>query len=485
MRTNRRAFTLLETILAAALGGMVVVGVVGVIGALDRAESVQTARADQTAEFERAQIVMRRAMGSLAMAGGSAGNNNPNARAGGAQGQTGDQAGNQGADRFGGQGGNRSQAGAGRTSVRPGAQPTGDGGRSLGGLSQQGGTGAGTGGTGGAGSGVGGSGGSGGGGGGGGIPGLNSITPSVRFSLTSPGAQGAQTSTTPSGQPAASRATSDAAYQRLELSLASLPLPERVYLGPASVTANETLQPFSVDPEADEFELDTLTDEELAAESASEGGPEASETVPLFRGVFELSPPRVDPTRANSNRNAGASWEEAQGLTLWWRQLPLPVADPLNPGAMIAAPMTDPRDDPEAVPLLTGLTSATWRVFKSRELLTGLDATYSDELPAYVQFEFRTHSGLYGNWMFEVGWTTVRDPAQQALLAAAAEARSEAAANARARRGRGEGGEGRDGSMRGRGGPPGGRDPQVWRDGQQGRPANSQPIRREGMGGPQ
>ena len=30
---------------------------------------------------------------------------------------------------------------------------------------------------------------------------------------------------------------------------------------------------------------------------------------------------------------------------------------------------------------------------------------WEKELPAYVEFEIQTKTGLYANWMFEIGWT--------------------------------------------------------------------------------
>ena len=46
-----------------------------------------------------------------------------------------------------------------------------------------------------------------------------------------------------------------------------------------------------------------------------------------------------------------------------------------------------------------------WQFFSTGEKRSEHNAVWDRELPAYVEFEIQTKTGLYENWMFEVGWT--------------------------------------------------------------------------------
>lgn len=373
----RRAFSLLETILAAALGSLVVVGVMGIISMLDRADTSAALRTSQTNEMLQAQTVIRRALGSLAMAGGNA----PVQR----------------------------------------TTTTGDGGNAEAAP----------------------------------VTTQSGFTPSPRFVLGSMSASGT----------AAAEGTVTSGPQRLELALTSLPLPERAFLPPTSTsTTRETLAP--IDPnEASAEEQGDLLFDPLDGESEGEVDEDAladtSELVPIFRGAFELTPSRPSLTG------------EVDGYTLWWRQLPTTTATTATGAESSAATAMadasqqvqvpqDPRDDPNAIPLITGLSSCRWSVYKSRQLSSSFTATYSGDLPAYVQVELQTTGGVYANWMFEVGWATVREPGQQDPAATMGGA---------AGRG-GRGGAGGGPRPPGEGGQPGGsRGPRRGFERQDGRPA--------------
>ena len=84
--------------------------------------------------------------------------------------------------------------------------------------------------------------------------------------------------------------------------------------------------------------------------------------------------------------------------TLWWR--PLPLAE--HGGA--TARGADPARDRNAIPLITGLTRCVWTVFDNRERLQEHRGIWSVDLPAYVELDLATKSGLIGNWVFEMGW---------------------------------------------------------------------------------
>ncbi|MEM7755992.1 MAG: hypothetical protein AAF297_10195, partial [Planctomycetota bacterium] len=64
---TRRAFTLLETVLATMIGGMVVLACVGLFTAVSRADGAFASRAASVTEFATAQRTLRRALLGLVM----------------------------------------------------------------------------------------------------------------------------------------------------------------------------------------------------------------------------------------------------------------------------------------------------------------------------------------------------------------------------------------------------------------------------------
>ncbi|MCW5768152.1 MAG: hypothetical protein KIT19_05680 [Phycisphaeraceae bacterium] len=347
----RRSFTLIETMLAASLGALVLVGILGIAALVDRSETGSSTRLARTSELEQAQTVIRRALGSLAMAGGSA----P-------------------MQQQGRQGSQNSTAPAATT-------PT--------------------------------------------------YTPTPRLVL-------APMDIDPFAAAAMGEEISGlrAGPQRVQFALTMLPLPERAFVAPTGLFSGGMGMSVGTAPSsrsASEGEEEPpVEDESGAGESA-----ESSEMVPIFWGALELTPPDLLSERPDQ-----------QGWTLWWRQ----IAQPPNPTAGLetfaAQPprIADPRMDPSAVALVRGIASCRWSVYKGRELLPAHAATYSSELPAYMQLEIRTVAGVYANWMFELGWATVQEPSQ---VAAARDA-------ARLREGQGQGGGGAGEGRGGAGGQGGG-----------------------------
>lgn len=183
------------------------------------------------------------------------------------------------------------------------------------------------------------------------------------------------------------------APQRLEVVLSARPMPHdfAMHARPGSAAARRD-----------------AADEEL---ERSAGGP--------IRCVFELRPDAMTPAAPGER-----AIPSGDGWTLWWR--PLPLAQNGGEGARA----TDPTRDPGAVPLVSGLTSCTWRPFVGRQRVSEATATWWVDLPAYVELELKTNSGLSGNWVFEVGWRSGPEtPGEEAGAASGSERESGAASN--------------------------------------------------------
>jgi type II secretory pathway pseudopilin PulG len=116
------------------------------------------------------------------------------------------------------------------------------------------------------------------------------------------------------------------------------------------------------------------------------------------RGVFELRPDsatiRVD--------GSGPDRDGPMGWTLWWR----PLIDEKSLDV-------DPTEDPEAVPVMSGLASCRWRAFVKRERKESIRVVTNMELPAHMELEVRTLGGQYANWMFEVQWSVGGDGTEE------------------------------------------------------------------------
>ncbi|MBL8876995.1 MAG: prepilin-type N-terminal cleavage/methylation domain-containing protein [Phycisphaerae bacterium] len=127
-----------------------------------------------------------------------------------------------------------------------------------------------------------------------------------------------------------------------------------------------------------------------------------------LRGAFEIRPMLTD-ANLEARRDGKPLLYE-----LWWS--PLPAAkdtsktSPLSANSSGAAnpALDDPRTLEawgEPVLLADNLVKCRWQFFSSGEKRSAHSAVWDKELPAYVEFEIQTKTGLYENWMFEVGWT--------------------------------------------------------------------------------
>lgn len=142
-----------------------------------------------------------------------------------------------------------------------------------------------------------------------------------------------------------------------------------------------------------------------------------------IRGVFELRPAgtrellmsRAGLTDADPALERRMAQGPLPGWTLWWRPILSTELAALEAG-------TPPSPDnvgtegqirmrlAGAIPLLTGIRSLNWLVFKNDEHLEAYQAGGIVDLPAFAQLEVFLLNGQYANWMFEVGWTMGADP---------------------------------------------------------------------------
>lgn len=169
---------------------------------------------------------------------------------------------------------------------------------------------------------------------------------------------------------------------------------------------------------------------------------------PGLRGRFELRAATPPPAPAEG---AAIVAPPEDGLELWWMQYPPgsgPQGETLEsetdgdevPDASGDAAVSDRDADggninerlaqarqaaapAREIRLISGLTSARWQVYRQKKFVSKMRATFDRELPAYVEFEFTTTDGRDEKWAFEVAWTSGQEPgallrSNQAPLAA-------------------------------------------------------------------
>lgn len=142
-----------------------------------------------------------------------------------------------------------------------------------------------------------------------------------------------------------------------------------------------------------------------------------------IRGVFELRPAGArelmmvnlglsDPDPALERR---MRTDPPEGWTLWWRPILSTELAELEAGGVPRADTSGSSEEIRtrlagAIPVLTGIDTMAWRIFKSDQMVTEYAASTIPDLPAYAQLEILLLNGQYANWLFEVGWTSGEDP---------------------------------------------------------------------------
>lgn len=147
---------------------------------------------------------------------------------------------------------------------------------------------------------------------------------------------------------------------------------------------------------------------------------------PGIRGVFEF---RQEDDPKVIARLASSGLQNANAWSLWWKQIPpddeldLPPAPSTNTtgdGANAAKDRAErlrlielaraSRTDTPEVKLLSGIGSAQWQVYRRRKMVRKMAAAHAKELPAYVNFKFDTIDGRHQDWLFEVAWSYGQEP---------------------------------------------------------------------------
>lgn len=132
------------------------------------------------------------------------------------------------------------------------------------------------------------------------------------------------------------------------------------------------------------------------------------------RGVFELRPDGsrerylldhgMTPADGERVRN-----ETQTGWTLWWRPI---FPDEILKQQMNLPPSEDDflRSAAEGYPVIRGVKRCRFLAFDNGYRRPVYAARTAPDLPAYLEVEIETYSGLYASWMFEVGWVNGPDP---------------------------------------------------------------------------
>ena len=136
---------------------------------------------------------------------------------------------------------------------------------------------------------------------------------------------------------------------------------------------------------------DSTTPAEGAESEQTEAAP-----VRAVRGAFELRPQEPTPAQLREAQSQGV--EPPRAWEMWW--VPLP---PRANGSEAPA-MEDILARGDAFVIASNLRYIQWTMFDDGERKSTMNATWEQQLPAYIEVAVETTSGLNANWMFEVDW---------------------------------------------------------------------------------
>lgn len=121
----------------------------------------------------------------------------------------------------------------------------------------------------------------------------------------------------------------------------------------------------------------------------------------VIRGALELRPQRTRSRTARTEAPEQVLWE------LWWV--------PLAPRTEVEADAPAPSPIGEAYLVASDIAYLQYRMFDDRSRRTTFQAAFMQDIPAYVEVEVETARGLKANWLFEVSWSIGNElPPEQA-----------------------------------------------------------------------
>lgn len=369
---RRRGFTLLETMLAAAIGALIVGACLGVFKAIEVHEQRLRARSAQVLALSRLRLVMQRTFSTLVMS-----DHPHSSRVVGGAGATGGAGANSNALAAGAAGGAGTARAPGGAVKDPAADATGTG---QGPVTTDGKT-------------------------------SNSMNDAVERARA--GAQ-ALALTLPARVMLAADPTVEGAgmvvprnashtpgpVQRLEVVVSQHPIPARTF----ATRAQDALLLEAAERRAADAKDDT-NHTPTAGTGGDAGGKDAEGALPeptgrAIRGAFELRPA---PPAPEALPGAAPSW------TLYWQPLsPMSESRPEEERGLPPAP-AQPSGPP--VEVASGISYLHWQFFRNRARIGADRQVWTEDLPAFIEVEVATVDGLWANWMFEVDWSVAPEGA--------------------------------------------------------------------------
>jgi hypothetical protein len=182
--------------------------------------------------------------------------------------------------------------------------------------------------------------------------------------------------------------------QRLEVAVSSSPVPSSVSaaaLEAARRAASRSRSRDSTSSDRDERERDYGPRDTAALLNVGQGEDEEETSSRVIRGALELRPQRARSRTSRADLPEQVLWE------LWWV--------PLAPRTDVDADAPAPPAIGDAYLVASDIAYMQYRMFDDRTRKTTFQASFMQDIPAYVEVEVETARGLKANWLFEVSWS--------------------------------------------------------------------------------
>lgn len=134
------------------------------------------------------------------------------------------------------------------------------------------------------------------------------------------------------------------------------------------------------------------------------------------RGAFELT---LETAGKNQTEPSWTlAWKPISSATT--ARIPTGTGRDAAPNDTLADAVGADDADPGRAVLATGLTACRWEVYSNRRFVEDCAISLAEQLPAYVRMSVATVTGNTMEWVFEVGWSTGAEPGTVVTGAAAA-----------------------------------------------------------------